>query len=132
MSITLALMGLALHMLIWEKLPDWGNWFNWIIERLPKPLAYLYEAWHCPFCFGFWAGLTLHALTGMYTIEDLATIPEHLGVVGVPIAWFLDALTTALLIMLGNLCFNAISGPAVKGYQLKQSFRKKVTEDEQA
>ena len=45
MSFTLALMGLALHVLIWEKLPDWGNWFNWIVERLPKPLAYLYDAW---------------------------------------------------------------------------------------
>ena len=132
MSFTLALMGLALHTLIWEKLPDWGNWFNWIVERLPKPLAYLYEAWRCPFCFGFWIALALHAITGINTIEGLNSMPQYLGVVSTPIAWFLDALATALLIMFGNLCFSAIAAPAIKGHQMTQEFRKMMLEAENA
>ena len=132
MSLTLALMGLALHTLIWEKLPDWGNWFNWIVKRLPKPLAYLYDAWRCPFCFGFWIALALHGITGISTLESLASMPQYLGVLGVPIAWFLDALATALLIMFGNLCFSAIAVPAIKGHQMTQEFRKAMLEDENA
>lgn len=123
MSLTLVLMGLALHTLIWEKLPDWGNWFNWLVKRLPKPLAYLYEAWRCPFCFGFWVALLLHAITGIYTLEKLTAMPLYLGLLSAPIAWFLDALATALLIMFGNLCINAIAVPAIKGYQMTQEFR---------
>ncbi|WP_199611656.1 hypothetical protein [Flocculibacter collagenilyticus] len=126
MNIELALMGLAVYILIWEKLPDWGNWFNWIIHRLPKPLAYLYEAWHCPFCFGFWVALLLHALTGMMTISGLSAMPEGLGVIASPIGWFLDALVTALLIMIGKLLLSAIAVPAIKGHQMTQAFRKGV------
>lgn len=58
MNFTLALMGLSIYLLIWEKLPDWGTWFNKVIVHLPEPLAYLYSAcahiasafgsrWHC-------------------------------------------------------------------------------------
>ena len=123
MNLTLALMGLAAHILIWEKLPDWGNWFNWIVERLPKPLGYLYESWRCPFCFGFWIALVLHAITGMNTIEGLTAMPHYLGALGMPIAWFLDALATALLIMFGSLSMSAIAVPAIKGHQMTQAFR---------
>jgi len=129
MNFTLALMGLALYILIWEKLPDWGNWFNWIIKRLPQPLAYLYDAWRCPFCFGFWVALLLHALTGIYTIDSLMMMPQYLGVFSTALACFLDALACALLIMFGNLSLNAISGPAIKGHQMKQAFRKSIVED---
>jgi len=132
MSLTLALMGLALHTLIWEKFPDWGNWFNWIVKRLSKPLAYLYDAWRCPFCFGFWIALALHGITDISTLESLASMPQYLGVLGVPIAWFLDALATALLIMFGNLCFSTIAVPAIKGHQMTQEFRKAMLEDENA
>jgi hypothetical protein len=130
MSFTLALVGLALHTLIWEKLPDWGNWFNWLVARLPKPLAYLYEAWRCPFCFGFWVALALHALTGIHTIDGLTNMPEYLGLFGNYMAWFLDALATAFLIMLGNLGINAIAVPAIKGHQMTMEFRKAMQDAE--
>ena len=123
MNVTLALMGLALYTLIWEKLPDWGNWFNWIVERLPKPLAYLYEAWRCPYCFGFWAALSLHGLTGLWTIPELANMADISGIAGIALAWFLDALATAMLIMVAQLTVNALAVPAIRGYQMTQEFR---------
>ena len=127
MNFTLALMGLSIYILLWEKLPDWGNWFNWIIERLPRPLAYLYKAWQCPYCFGFWIALVLHGITGLQTITAIKSMPSYMGVGGTAIAWILDALATATLIMFGQLCLNAIAVPAIKGYQMtaefKQSFK---------
>ena len=129
MNLTLALMGLSIYILVWEKLPDWGNWFNKILDNLPKPLAYLYEAWHCPFCFGFWIALALHAITGMQTIPELINMPEYMGAAGQSIAWFLDALATATLIMFGQLCLNAIAVPAIKGYQMTMEFRQAKTDN---
>lgn len=132
MNLTLALMGLSIYILLWEKLPDWGNWFNAIIDALPKPLAYLYEVWHCPYCFGFWIALSLHALTGIQTIPALATPPVYLGVSGDVINWFLDALATATLIMLGQYIFKALAAPAIKGHQMTEAFKKeRVTMAEQ-
>ncbi|SDZ95982.1 hypothetical protein [Microbulbifer marinus] len=123
MNFTLALMGLSTYILIWEKLPYWGNWFNRIVEALPGPLAYLYQAWHCPFCFGFWIALALHAVTGIQTVEALASMPAYIGAAGPVVAWFLDALATATLILFGKLCFDAIAGPAIHGYQMTVKFR---------
>jgi hypothetical protein len=132
MNLTLALLGLSLHILIWEKLPDWGNWFNIIIKHLPKPLAYLYEGWRCPFCFGFWAALALHGLTGLHTLPDLAvmsaSMTDNLGQGAIIIVWFLDAIATATLIMLAQLCLNALAVPAIKGYQMTMAFRQSFKE----
>lgn len=124
MNITLALMGLSLYLLIWEKLPDWGTWFNRLIAYLPRPLAYLYEAWRCPYCFGFWIALALHALTGIQTIPALHNAPQALGIGGDMLFWFLDALASATLIMLGKLGLSALAVPAIKGHQLTQEFKK--------
>ncbi|UUO24206.1 hypothetical protein FGD67_13955 [Colwellia sp. M166] len=129
MNMTLALMGLSIYILLWEKLPDWGNWFNWIIERLPRPLAYLYQAWQCPYCFGFWVALALHGITGLQTIPALETMPSYIGFGGTAIAWILDALATATLIMLGQLCLNAIAMPAIKGYQMTKEFKQSFKEE---
>ncbi|MDF2178391.1 hypothetical protein P2G88_09015 [Aliiglaciecola sp. CAU 1673] len=123
MNLAPALIGLSLYILIWEKLPDWGNWFNAVLARLPKPLAYLYEAWRCPYCFGFWCALALHFLSGLYTLDSLAQPVEYLGLAGTPIAWFLDALATALLMMLGSLLLKALAVPAIKGQQMTEAFR---------
>ncbi|WP_281557567.1 hypothetical protein [Thalassomonas sp. RHCl1] len=127
MTFTLALMGIALHTLFWEKLPDWGTWFNSIIKHLPAPLAYLYEAWRCPFCFGFWCALALHAITDIFTINALSVMPEFLGSLGMPLAWLLDALATATLIMFGHLILCALAAPAIKGYQMKETFRQNMS-----
>ncbi|KZN52423.1 hypothetical protein [Pseudoalteromonas luteoviolacea] len=122
-NFSIALMGLTLHILIWEKLPDWGTWFNTLVDKLPKPLAYLYEAWHCPYCFGFWVALALHALTQQATLPALQNMPDFLGVTALPIAWFLDALVTALFIYIGSLLLKALAGPALTGHQKMMAFK---------
>ncbi len=124
MDFTLALIGLSTYLLIWEKLPEWGTWFNWLLARLPAPLAYLYQAWRCPYCFGFWVALALHAMTGLYTLPALNTMPAYLGVMAQPLAWFLDALATAPIILVGKLAIDAIAAPAIKGHTMKQEFLK--------
>ena len=64
MSFHLALMGISLYILIWEKLPEWGTWFNALLAKLPQPLQTLYQQWRCAYCAGFWIALALHAVTG--------------------------------------------------------------------
>ncbi|ESP91210.1 MULTISPECIES: hypothetical protein [Pseudoalteromonas] len=118
-----ALLGLTLHILIWEKLPDWGTWFTALIHKLPKPLAYLYEAWQCPYCFGFWIALCLHGITQQFTLPGLQVMPGVLGIAAVPIAWFLDALVTALFIYVGSLLLKALAGPALSGHQQLMAFK---------
>ena len=126
MTLTLVVIAWSLHVLIWEKLPDWGNWFNWLVERLPAPLAYLYQAWRCPYCFGFWAALALQVLTGQKTLPALQVMPEYLGVLALPLSYFLDALATAMLVMMMSLIQSAVSGPAIKGFELTQSFKQQM------
>lgn len=123
MDFSIVLVGLSLYILIWEKLPDWGTWFNYLIERLPAPLAYLYQAWRCPYCFGFWVALLLHYLTGSHTVLVLHNMTDEFGVLGQSLAIFLDALAAALLIMLGKLSLSAISGPAIVGYEKTLAFK---------
>ena len=130
MNISLILMGLSIYILIWEKLPDWGNWFNRIINHLPAPLAYLYEAWRCPYCFGFWIALLLNSLTGIYTLPALAELQLSLGKIGVGIGLFLDALASALLIMVGSLLIKALAGPAIKGHEMTQTFKAQKAQQE--
>ncbi|WP_439887923.1 hypothetical protein ACSX1C_01425 [Pseudomonas sp. MBLB4123] len=126
MNITLALMGLSIYLLLWEKLPEWGTWFSRMVERLPAPLAYLYEAWRCPYCFGFWVALLLHALTGIQTIAALDQAPARLGLLGAPLFWGLDALASATLIMLGKLGLSALAVPAIKGHRMTQAFKQQL------
>lgn len=124
----LVILGYAVYLLFWEKLPEWGTLFNRIIERLPKPLQKLYADWRCPYCSGFWIALTLHALTGLYTLPALSSTPAYLGLLGLPLAWFLDALATAALVLVAHLAVSAISGPAIQGHKLKAEFKAAMTE----
>ena len=126
MTITNALIGLALYVLIWMKLPEWGTWFNAILKRLPAPLQTLYEQWRCPYCVGFWMALVLHALTGTWTIPGLADMPAFLGPAAQPIGWFFDALATGTLMLFGKLALDAIGLPAIKGHQLREDFMKSL------
>jgi len=123
-----ALMGLSIYILIWEKLPEWGTWFNWLLARLPAPMAYLYQAWRCPYCFGFWVALALHAMTGLTTLPALSNMPDTLGTMAQPLAWFLDALATATVILVGKLAIDAIAAPAIKGHTMKEEFKKSMRE----
>ena len=124
MSFELVLIGASVHILIWEKLPEWGTWFNTLVASLPRPLQSLYEQWHCPFCAGFWIALVLHALTSVWTIPNLATLPAYLGWFATPIGWFFDALATATLIYAAIILLRAIGLPAMKAHMMKDEFVK--------
>ncbi|MCU9848318.1 hypothetical protein OEZ60_09885 [Defluviimonas sp. WL0024] len=124
MTFELVLIGTALHILIWEKLPEWGSWFNALLARLPGPLRALYGQWHCPYCAGFWIALALHALTGLWTVPALAGLPARLGPPGDAIGWFLDALASATLIYAAILSLKAVGLPAMKAHLMKEDFVK--------
>ncbi len=85
MDFTPALIGLAAYILIWEKLPTWGTWFNAILKRLPAPLQTLYEQWRCPYCVGFWMALAIHAATGLWSLPALGQLPAFWGAVALPL-----------------------------------------------
>ena len=127
----LVIIGYAIYLLFWEKLPEWGTLFNRIIEALPKPLQQLYGDWRCPYCSGFWVALALHALTGLQTLPALSTMPAYLGAAGLPLAWFLDALATAALVLVTHLAISAIAGPAIAGHKLKAEFKQSMKQKEQ-
>ncbi|WP_428644633.1 hypothetical protein [Roseibium sp.] len=116
------LLGVAIHILFWEKLPEWGSWFNTGLTYLPKPLQTLYEQWRCPYCAGFWIALVLHAVTGFWTIPALSTLPDLLWIPGAAVAWGLDALATATLIYAAVLSLKAIGLPAMKAHLMKAEF----------
>lgn len=122
MTFELMLMGTAIHILVWEKIPEWGTWFNTLLKKLPRPLQWLYEEWHCPYCAGFWISLALHGTTGMWTIPGLADLPAYLGPLAPVTAWFLDALATATLIYASIMILKAIGLPAMKAEMMKEEF----------
>ena len=99
MNLEIPLVGVALYLLLWDKLPDWGTWFKTFLSKLPKPLQTLYDYWECAYCFGFWVGLALHATMGIWFLPTLARMPDYWGAAGAPIAWFLDALAAAFVIL---------------------------------
>lgn len=122
MNPTPAILGIALYILIWEKLPEWGSWFNALLNRLPRPLQTLYEQWRCPYCVGFWMGLALHGATGLWTLPALAELPAFWGPAAPWIGWGLDALATGTLMLVGKIALEAIGLPAMKGYMMKTEF----------
>lgn len=124
MTFELVLIGTAIHILIWEKLPEWGTWFNTLIAAMPSPLRSLYKQWHCPYCAGFWIALVLHGVTGFWTIPELATLPDYLGITAPLIGWILDALASATLIYVAIIGLRAIGLPAMKAHMMKEDFMK--------
>ncbi|MHC5654445.1 hypothetical protein [Stappia sp.] len=125
MTFDAALIGAAIHLLFWEKLPHWGTWFNRLIEALPAPLRVLYKQWNCPYCAGFWIALCLHGATGLSTLPSLDDMPAYWAGFGEPLGWLLDALATATLIQLIVLLVNAIRLPAMKSVMLRDEFMKR-------
>lgn len=117
MNIEIVLVALALHILFWEKLPHWGSWFNWVLNRLPNPAKKLYEGWRCPYCFGFWAALLGHTVTDISTLPLLFDSFASLGLLGMLFGFFFDALASAVLIQVGKLSISALGWPAIKGEQ---------------
>lgn len=113
MEFHVALMGLAVYLLLWDKLPNWGTWFKSIIAGLPQPVQTLYRQWNCAYCSGFWIALTLHALTGLWTIPALAEAPAYMGQLGILANWFLDALAGGTLIYAANTALKALGAPVL-------------------
>lgn len=122
MNITPALVGLALYILVWQKLPEWGTLFTTVLSKMPQPVQTLYKDWQCPYCVGFWLGLSLHAATGIWTLPALAELPAYWGITGLIIAWFFDALVTGTLILMGKLAIDAVSFVAIKGVVARTEF----------
>ena len=108
MHIEIPLLGLALYLLFWDKLPNWGTWFNWIVGHMPRCVQYLYTKWHCAYCSGFWLGLALHGITGMWFLPELQTLPHYWGPAGPFIGWFLDALAVATVIFISKTLFDMV------------------------
>ena len=121
MELELAVMGLALHLLFWDKLPNWGSWFRAIIEAMPARLQTLYGQWNCAYCAGFWIALVLHAVTGLWTIPALAAPPGYTGLLGLPVAWFLDALATGTLIYVATMGLKALGLPILRARLLREA-----------
>lgn len=121
---TPALIGFALYLLIWEKLPDWGTWFVKLLNLLPGFLKTLYEQWVCAYCVGFWLGLMVHWVTGLWTIEALRDLPEFWGPAGPAIGWFLDALATGTIIYFLKNILDAIRLPAMKANMMRDDYIK--------
>ena len=132
MSYETILMATAIHMLIWDKLPEWGSWFNSFLAALPKPLQSLYHQWHCPYCAGFWIALALHGLTGFWTLPALADLPANLGYAALPLGWFLDALVTATGVYAAIIGLKALGLPAMKAHAMKAEFMKSLEADQAA
>ena len=122
MTFELVLMATAIHILVWEKLPEWGTGFNTMLGHLPRPVRTLYEQWRCPYCAGFWIALVLHGVTGFWTIPALSNLPSYLGVLRIPVGWTLDGLATATLIYAAILSLKAIGLPAMKAHKMKAEF----------
>ena len=128
MTPELLILGTAIYLLFWEHLPHWGTWFNRILAALPSPLQTLYEQWRCPYCVGFWIGLTLHALTGMWLFPAFADLPAWLGPLAAPLGWVFDALAFAVLNKLAVLVLNAVGYAAILGHDAKAAFMKRMEE----
>lgn len=126
LNIPTLILGVSLHMLLWEHLPHWGTWFSRLLRVLPRPLQTLYEQWRCPYCAGFWIGLFLHAVTGQWFVSSFAELPTFWGAAGPPIGWFIDALAFAALNKFGVLIMTALAYPAMRGYQAKEEFIAKM------
>ena len=126
MDLTTTLIGFSLYILFWEKLPEWGGWFNALLKKLPRPLQGLYEQWRCPYCVGFWMALALHAATGLWTLPVLENLPAFWGAAAPVVGWFFDALATGTLILICKLSLEAIGLPAMKGHMMKAEFMKGI------
>ena len=127
MDFELALMGIALHMLIWGTRQNSGTWFNTLIAALPPSLQMLYRQWNCSNCAGFWIGLTLHGMTGLWTLPALAAPPDYMGALGMPANWFLDALATGTLIYAGNMVLKALGLPVLQARLTREAEVRKAT-----
>lgn len=108
MNFAIPLLGLAIYLLFWDKLPSWGTWFMWIIDHLPRPLRYLYKKWNCAYCSGFWVGLALHGIMGQWFITDLATLPSFWEPVDLYIGWFLDALGVGTVVLVMKMLLDVL------------------------
>lgn len=122
MTYEILILGIAIHLLFYDHLPHWGTWFKRFIAALPKPLQTLYEQWRCPYCAGFWIGLALHGITGMWFLPAFAELPEAFGMARNILGWFFDGLAFAVMTKFGVIVINAASYPAILTMAKKKEF----------
>lgn len=120
MNIELVLIAASLHILIWDKLPDWfGVWHDKVLHALPKSLQWLHEKWRCPYCAGFWMILVLHAITGIWTLPAMSDLPVAPAWLALVFGWFFDAMAGAILIVTLMLVIHALRLPGMRARQLE-------------
>lgn len=118
-SVTPALISLSLYILIWDKLPFWGNWFNYALDKCPSWIRTLYDQWRCPFCVGFWLAGLVHLTVGLWTVGELETYPVLSGWPTFVLYIFLDCLSCATLVYVGNLILSVLLSSTIRGHEIK-------------
>ena len=122
-SLAPSLIALSVYILIWDKLPYWGNWFNYCLSRCPAWLQALYDQWRCPFCVGFWLAGFVHLTVGIWTVGDLEA-SSYLSRPAFAFNIFLDCLSCATLVYAGNLLLNVLLSSTIRGHEIRIDYMK--------
>ncbi len=125
-NITAPLITLSLYILIWEKLPYWGTWFNALLDRSPRWVRVLYAQWRCPFCVAFWIALLLRFLLGLSTLPDLQVMASNEGWPIRILIVFFDCLSCATLVYIGQLLISAVLASTLRGYELRADYQRRL------
>lgn len=128
-DITAPLITLSLYILIWEKLPYWGTWFNALLDRSPRWVRVLYAQWRCPFCVAFWIALLLRFLLGLSTLPDLQVIASNEGWPIRILIVFFDCLSCATLVYVGQLLISAVLASTLRGHELRADYERRLSSD---
>jgi hypothetical protein len=93
MNLATPLVVAAVWMLLFRKFPSW-TWFRRLVDRLPSPLKTLWVGWtECAYCGGFWIALLIRSITGLKFLNFRPGLFPFID-------WYLDALTTGLVVLL--------------------------------
>ncbi len=126
-DITAPLITLSLYILIWEKLPYWGTWFNALLDRSPRWVRVLYQQWRCPFCVAFWIALLLYSLLGLSTLPGLQVITSDEGWPIRVLIVFFDCLSCATLVYVGQLLISAVLASTLRGHELRADYERRLS-----
>lgn len=130
-SVVPALISISIYILIWDKLPHWGSWFNSILSKCPLPIQRLYDQWRCPFCVGFWLAGLIHLALGLWTVEELQADPSFAGWPAYATYVFLDCLSCATLVYIGNLLISVLLASTIRGHEIRIDYGKASSKREE-
>lgn len=120
---TAALISLSLYILIWEKIPYWGNGLNNALERSPRLIRALYAHWRCPFCVAFWMALFLYLFFDLITLPDLFENAVNHSILSRGLSVFLDCLSCSSLVYFGHLLMSAVLASTLRGHEIRVDYQ---------